>query len=55
MSQQTAEEWPEPLDWIEEGTPAEATSIEEIREDVVAAWSRLLARLRNATSPGSSA
>jgi hypothetical protein len=41
-----AEEWLEPLDWIESDASVEAASIEEISERGFAAWSRLLARLQ---------
>lgn len=53
MSRQVAEEWLEPLDWIETSTPVDAlisdTSVEETSERRVAARSPLLARLRSAT------
>jgi hypothetical protein len=52
---EAAEEWLEPLDWIEADAPVEAASIEEISERGFAAWSRLLARLHSVAKLDSSA
>jgi hypothetical protein len=50
MSAEWAQEWLEPLDSIEgDELPPD---IEDISELGFAAWTRLLARLNNATSPG---
>jgi hypothetical protein len=50
-----AEEWLEPLDWIDDADPGDALpfdrSIESIAERGVAAWSRLVARLDSETNP----
>lgn len=45
-----AEEWLEPLDWIDPDEFVEAAPIEEISERGFAAWSQLVARLRSETS-----
>jgi hypothetical protein len=60
MNAEAAEEWLEPLDWIEPDAvsvdaPRPEMSVERISELGLAAWTRLSARLRNATSPDSSA
>ena len=53
MSAEPAVDWLEAFDWIEpDALPQE---IEEISAGGLAAWLRLLARLRSETSPDSSA
>lgn len=48
MSAEPAQEWLEPLDWIEnDELPPD---VEEISELGFAAWTRLLARLNNAAN-----
>jgi hypothetical protein len=55
MSAEAAEEWLEPLDWIEDNAasvdaPSSETRVERTNELGFAPWARLLARLRTATS-----
>ena len=49
MTAEAAQEWLEPLDWIETDALTSEVSVEEISDLGGATWTRLLARLRTLT------